>query len=414
MRIGLWGNFGTGNLGNECTLQAVVHNARNHSPEAELVCICSGPADSVRRHGVAALPISSRRSDAVAAQGSTAPGRGGLKLGRLWQGLRDWYRPFAVMRSIDLLVMCGTGMLSDAGEGFRGLPYEMFRWSLAAKFSGSEIFFASVGAESMLHPLTRAFVRTALRLADFRSYRDVQSRAYLERIGFDARNDPVYPDLAFSLPEALFRAPSHGTHRKRIVAVGLYDYCGRGEAGGDKAAAYDGYVDKICGLVSWLLEQDFGVRIVIGDPPYDEPVRRDVRARLEARGVALDADRFNDEPATSVEQLIEQLAEADLVVATRFHSVLLALMLDKPVISVSYNEKNDALMGEMGLARYCQAIDRFDVERLVVLLREIENDRTRPHTLGPGVLEKTGRYREDLNRLYGRIFGSGKPGFPHV
>jgi polysaccharide pyruvyl transferase WcaK-like protein len=407
VRIGLWGNFGTGNLGNECTLQAVVHNARRHSPGAELVCICSGPADSARRHGVAVLPISSRRSAAIAVRGATAPARAGLRLTRVWQGLRDWYRPFTIMRDVDRLVMCGTGMLSDAGEGFRGLPYEMFRWSLAAKLSGRELMFASVGAESMLHPLTRAFVKTALRLADFRSYRDVQSRACLEGIGLDVRNDAVYPDLAFSLPETLFRSPGRVTPGRRVVAVGLYDYCGRGEVGGDKTA-YRCYLEKMGGLVVRLLEEGFAVRIVIGDPPYDEPVRCDLRAALEARGVVLDPDRFGDEPTASVEQLVEQLAQADLVVATRFHSVLLALMLGKPVVSVAYNAKNDALMDALGLRRYCQAIDAFDVEGLVGLLREIEAGGT---PFGD-VCGRTAGYREELNRLYGRIFGAGTPSPP--
>lgn len=402
MRIGLWGNFGTGNLGNECTLQAVVHNARSHAPGAELVCVCSGPADSARRYGVGAVPISSRRSQGLAAQGTMLPRRRFRAFGRLWRGLRDWYRVFAVMRGLDILVMCGTGMLSDSGEGFRGLPYEMFRWSLATRLSGSELYFASVGAESMVHPLTRVFLGASLRLANFRSYRDAQSASLLERNGIGARNDPVYPDLAFSLPQPLFRLPAPGVRPTPVVAVGLYDYCGRGAAGGD-AEAYRGYIDKLSRFVVWLFERGFGVRIVLGDLPYDDPVRQDLRNNLRAQGVGLDAGRFQDDPATSVEQLIAQLAEADLVVATRFHSVLLALMLAKPVISISYNEKNDALMGEMGLSDYCLTIDTFDLERLTERFEDLQRQVER---LAPGMRERVEQYRADLDRLYDRLFPS--------
>jgi len=41
--------------------------------------------------------------------------------------------------------------------------------------------------------------QAAISLADYRSYRDDFSKDYLARIGFDTRNDFVYPDLAFSL-----------------------------------------------------------------------------------------------------------------------------------------------------------------------------------------------------------------------
>ncbi len=44
-RIGLWGNFGTGNWGNECTLQAAISNVRLRMPSTEVACICYEPTD---------------------------------------------------------------------------------------------------------------------------------------------------------------------------------------------------------------------------------------------------------------------------------------------------------------------------------------------------------------------------------
>ena len=53
-KVQFWGNFGTRNLGNECTLQAIIHNARKAWPDAELGCICPEPDDVRRRHGIEA------------------------------------------------------------------------------------------------------------------------------------------------------------------------------------------------------------------------------------------------------------------------------------------------------------------------------------------------------------------------
>jgi polysaccharide pyruvyl transferase WcaK-like protein len=46
-----------------------------------------------------------------------------------------------------------------------------------------------------------------------------------------------------------------------------------------------------------------------------------------------------------VEQLCAQLTQTDMVVATRFHNILLALMLNQPVLPLSYHEKVRSLMG---------------------------------------------------------------------
>ena len=48
-------------------------------------------------------------------------------------------------------------------------------------------------------------------------------------------------------------------------------------------------------------------------------------------------ERIIDEPIASVDDLLKQLAATDVVVATRFHNVLLALLLNKPAIAISYH-----------------------------------------------------------------------------
>jgi polysaccharide pyruvyl transferase WcaK-like protein len=81
--------------------------------------------------------------------------------------------------------------------------------------------------------------------------------------------------------------------------------------------------------------------------------------------------------------------------------VLLALLLGRPVVSISYNEKNDALMTEMGLARYCQPIEGFDVGRLMDQFRSLEQEGPR---LRSAVSEKCARYRDELEEQYVHVF----------
>ena len=67
----------------------------------------------------------------------------------------------------------------------------------------------------------------------------------------------------------------------------------------------------------------------------------------------------------NVNELFRQLAQVDILVASRFHNVLCALMLERPVISLGYHRKNLDLMTEMGLEAYCQHIEEFTIDKLV-------------------------------------------------
>lgn len=70
-----------------------------------------------------------------------------------------------------------------------------------------------------------------------------------------------------------------------------------------------------------------------------------------------------------------QIADTDLVVATRYHNVVCALRVGKPTISIGYAKKNDVLLAEMGLADYCQDIERLDVPRLELQTLRLISER---------------------------------------
>jgi polysaccharide pyruvyl transferase WcaK-like protein len=408
-RIGFWGNFGTANWGNECTLQAVVQYVRKSVPDAELLCLCSRPADTATRHGLQAFPINRARSEHVPTEQARRRSLPERVVGRLTREVHEWSTALAVTKGLDVLVMTGTGMLTDSSEGPFGLPYDMFRWSLAARARGGHVRFASVGVEPIEHPLTKLFIGAALRLADYRSYRDRESLDHLVRMGLAPAQDAVYPDLAFSLPEGVVAAGAAPSARgdrphaddsgsppvapgRRTVAVGLYDYKGRGLAGPKEHTLYRAYLEKVCAFTRWLLDHDYDVRVVLGDLTYDEAVLDDFRAAMGPL-----ADRIASRPARSVDEVLDQLAGVDFVVASRFHTVLLSLLLGKLVVSISYNEKNDVLLRQMGLGDYCQSIVDFDVARLIAQFVEIQD---REGQLRPAIARKISSYREDLKRQY--------------
>lgn len=407
-KISLFGNFGTLNIGNECTLQAIIHNIRRSLPGSDLNCICSIPEDVRTRHRIPAFPMS-RRSAAMAPEGKFhTPGAILARLLRILflripDEIRELARMRGVLRGRDMLIMTGTGMLADGGEGSLGLPYEIFKWSVMAKLGRLRLLFVSVGVEPIRRPLTRWLVKSSLRRADYICYRDRQSRASMEAMGF-YRTSFVFPDLAFSLPDPLEgadRAPGSG---RPVVGVGLYDYCGRGQSAEDDGRqAYRDYLGKIADFVAWLVTAGYPVRILIGDVSYDTAVRTDLRQVLEGRGFLYAERGIVDEPVGSVSELLGQIRSADIVVASRFHNVILSLLLAKPVISISYNVKNDAVMAETGLRDYCLRIGDFEVGPLTEMFRSLEGRRRQVPAL---IRARTVQFRAALDEQYRRIFAS--------
>ena len=125
------------------------------------------------------------------------------------------------------------------------------------------------------------------------------------------------------------------------------------------------------------------------------------RCLLKARLGAYDEHRIVDNPVSTVDGLLSELAATDVVVATRFHNILMALLLNKPVISISFHHKCASLMGEMGLAEYCQDIDRLNSDKLIEQFCELEKNAEK---LKPLIKQKTEQYRRTLDAQYDFIF----------
>jgi polysaccharide pyruvyl transferase WcaK-like protein len=394
-RVVFFGLFGQRNWGNECTLQATIENVRKRLPYAELSCVCSGPEDASARYGIPTFPIRETPRRRGAEGGAVRLLRKVFVMAP--SELFQWVRAFRVLRGADLLIAPGTGMLTDYASRPFGLPYGMFKWSTVAKLRRCKVLFVSVGAGPIVHPLSRFFIKAALYLADYRCYRDGYSRQYIEGIGFRAGDDPVYPDLAFSLPKDMVSAtgPSHG--EEHVIGVGLKDYYGEYGMRSAGEADYREYIDKTGSFVFWLLRHGYRVRLLMGDGTYDVPVREDLMANLKGRGFTQGDGQIYDEPPSSVKQLLSQIQDTDLVVSPRFHNILLALMLGKPAISLAYHEKFAALMAEVGLGEYCQYLDRLDVSMLIEQFKRLERDAA---SLMQGVTEKAEEYRRALDRQY--------------
>jgi polysaccharide pyruvyl transferase WcaK-like protein len=301
-----------------------------------------------------------------------------------------------MLKNTDVLIIPGTGLLTDAYGLLSWGPYSMFKWSVIAKLRGCKLLFVSVGAGPIYGRLSRLLVKTALALADFRSYRDTSTLHYLKSIGLRPNNDRVYPDLAFSLPEGIIPHGGIKNRQRSVVGLGLMEYAGKYSVERPSAATYRNYLENLVILVRWLLTHEYDIRLLIGDLS-DRPVVQEFRCLLKERLSVYDAGRIMDEPVVSVEQLLSQLAGTDLVVATRFHNLLLALLSNKPAIAISFHHKCASLMSAMGLSEYCLDINELKADELIEKVRDVEKNAGKLNSL---IRERAEDCRKALEEQY--------------
>ena len=355
-RIGLFGLFGAGNSGNDGSLRAMVDFLRASRPDAEITCICANPDKVQREHQVPSIRIGGETDSGPVVRAFA----GFLPTRKLMQALH----PFRSVRNFDALVMPGTGILDDFSDRFWGMPASLFAWCLAARLWGTKVAFVSVGAGPIDHSVSRWLMKSAARMAQYRSYRDTVSKEFMTSIGLDTSSDPIYPDIAFKLP-----LPDNSDHpsadsKSITVGVGVMAYYGWRGDGEQGAAIYKHYLEKTSQFVLWLLDAGHRVRLLMGETS-DQRAINDLLQILALNRPDYPRERVVAEPAHSLHDIMRQIANTQIVVATRFHNVVCALKLSRPTVSISYAEKNDALMADMGVGEFCQHVESFDVQRLI-------------------------------------------------
>lgn len=438
IRIGILGHYGNQNLGDESIIEAVIRNLRQRLPDADIVCLSIDPFDSQARHGVDAFPIR-YRSDFFEPRGPAAasvpektppaatkeppPDTSGAPVS--WKArlktlpvLGIGFRALAnaldlsskaaqerrflthasdYLRGMDILLVTGSNQFLDNFGGPWGFPYTLLKWTLLAKRHGTKVAFISVGAGPLSHPLSFFMLKLALRRADYLSFRDQGSLDLIHsRIGLKGH---VYPDLAHSLgyPRRYSTADASKPLTIAVNPMPVYDSRYWHQADNGK---YCDYVRKVAELCREI-EADGHRLALFSTQEKDENVITDVLSELTpSAGSEVDPERISVDRNRTVQELMDNLAQADLVVATRFHATVLPLQLGVPVLGICYYRKAAELLQDVGLGDYQVSIDKFEASELIRKYRELIERITQGNI---SLDEEMRRYRDALDQQYREI-----------
>jgi polysaccharide pyruvyl transferase WcaK-like protein len=362
-RVGIFGKLGSGNFGNDASLEAVLGYLRRDHPEAVIDAMCTGPDTLRATYGIDAVHMlwhNRFQPDSAALS---------LVLKVLGRGL-DTVRTAAWVRRHDAVIVAGAGVLETSLPMLpRSWPYALYLLSLYGKIFSTKVALVSVGAGEVNKPTTRWLFDRAVKYAYYRSYRDNGAREVMRAHGLDVSGDSVYPDLAFALS-----APAGKPADDRLVAVGVMAFYGNDAEREQADEIYARYMAGMKRFVNWLVENDRKVVLIIGDTNgSDNDAAQEILAEVRADFPDVDPSVITAAAVTSYADVMRVLEPVNTVVAIRYHNIQCALKLAKPTIAIGYSQKHRMLMENMGVRDFCRDVRVLDIDELVKLFMELEN-----------------------------------------
>ncbi len=391
-RIGIFGHVGNENLGDEAIIAAVIQNIKQRYPIAQIYGFTMNPEDTIKRHRITAFPIRrierlqhyrrdvvgndnfgrpSRLSEQIKAKLRAVPVvyaflRGTKKKGDLllspMRELRFLLQSYRNLKGIDLLIFAGSQQLIDYVGGPWAFPYTLFKWVLLAKAVKAKVAFVSIGAGPIQSPLGKFFARNSLVLASYRSFRDETSRAFVEALGVPGQNS-VFPDLAYSLQIDAASTKNLCTSLP-IVGVNPVPFYDEQYWPGANALQYEKYTRNLADFALWLIERGYKVLFFPTQLRLDPPVINDIKNVMKAKATGDLEQNIIEKPIYSFDGLVTAICMTDIVVATRFHGIVIPYVLGKPVLGIAYQKKTVDLMAQMGQSEYVVDINAFDADSL--------------------------------------------------
>ena len=395
-RVGLFGLLGSGNIGNDASMESVLGYLRTAHPGATIDAMCMGPERLKRVYGIEAIPLFWCRQRGLDLPGVPAVGV------KLFGKLVDVFRTAAWVRRHDVVIVPGMGVLETTLPlRASGLPYALFLLSATGRIFGTKVALVSVGANVIRQRMTAWLFNSAARLAYYRSYRDAASREAMRQRGLDVSEDPVYPDLAFALP-----TPADVPGKPQTVGIGVMDFHGTNDDRRRAAQIYASYVEQMKQFVLWLVDGGRSVRLFIGDTSgRDQEVVDQIIAYLHERRPGLPPAQVVAEPVASFTGLMRSMAPAGAVVATRYHNLIGALLLGKPTIAIGYGTKHRSLMADIGMAEFYQPADGLDGDVLIEqFTRLLDRSAELRLTIAAGHAAHAARLAEQFAALSALLF----------
>lgn len=345
----LYGWFGEGNLGDELILSSLISIVRNAIPRATISVMASKPKQTKYYHadeyinGIVSTYVDHRPRSIVRA---FKYGIGAVCCN---------------LTSPDIVVMATGGALSDWNHDSATPIVDLINyWSARRK----PIFLFGVGAGPFTKQESKGRFFSSLSKVHLITVRDEYSKKELEKLGL--RNVVLTRDIVFASEGHSWIQKSKPSTVTKIGII-VAPVCR------ETPSIYDEYQNRITEAAKQLAEK-YSVTVIPFHEEYDQLLTRKI-VETDERIASISCNQ-------NLRTTLDAVAQQDLIVGMRFHSIITALLMRKYVVPIVYHPKCYSLAEEMGLVEYVECVGNgnnwaetnINVEQLLSNIERIQSD----------------------------------------
>ncbi|WOV88284.1 polysaccharide pyruvyl transferase family protein [Sporosarcina oncorhynchi] len=331
MKIGIVGNYGNDNNGDEAILLSLVKQvtATFGIESNQLTIFSNNPQQTSVRYGVNSYPLYYRKGSAAKT---------------FFETYRQ-NRP--IVKKLDLLIIGGGGILMDL---YRTEAPLYGSYAMMAKQSKTPYVVYGCGAGPLETNLGKWFIRNMCKYAQNVSVRDPESAALLKSIGVKKPVD-VIGDPAFSLRDGQAEAKSSSPKKIGVTAVPYYNAAYWPEGNEE---LYENYVAGMAKNLDKVAEEnDVDITFFATKFPQDANVTKDIQQLMKhsAKTSIMDENLLPSD-------ILKVTEQQDIVIGTRLHSLILATCTETPIMAISYHHKVNDFMSLANLNDFSFPIEK--------------------------------------------------------
>lgn len=337
-RIVIDGFYGAGNLGDEVILSATL-NQISSLQGVQPVIFSKDPVETNRMHRVVSF---------------------------------DPYAKHSITGYLNLLrstvyILGGGGLIKDYGESSRSIEKILCYLAIAKSF-GLKTMLWSVGMENLRFNKSKELVQGILSTVDAITVRDPNSKKRLEELGIQnnitVTADPSILLVArYSKQRSLKKNPRVVACLRHWFKYGFYmpDYAVNEQMLNSVASVLDFMINNLNAEIEFLPFRTIS---------YDDD--REITKMVVSRMTEIEHIIVHSR-APQIDEAINILLNADLLVGMRLHSVILATSLGIPSIALSYMPKVRDYMAYINQENFCFDIEDIDKNCLQEAVEKIMN-----------------------------------------
>ncbi len=364
MKIGIVGNYGNDNNGDESILLGLIQQVKQTFSvnSADITVFSNNTQQTSELYGVQSYPLYYRKSNLY----------------------KTFYTTYVTnqkyVAGFDLLIIGGGGILMDF---YRREAHLYSTYALIAKKCKVPYIVYGCGAGPLDTLSGKLMIRLMCSHAENISVRDPKSKQLLRKIGVKKPIE-VIGDPAFTL----YQPKNHyavAPKKVGLSAVPIYNanYWPSGDV-----EIYDQYISGMAANLDFLIEEkNIELTFFATKYPQDVTVTKDIQKKMKYAKRTTLIDQ-NLKPTA----LIDVASKQDVIIGTRLHSLILATDSATPIVAISYHHKVKDFMEMIGQENRCCTTEQIAQgnQVLISLYEEIARN-------WPTVIEETKEISKELH-----------------